>query len=195
MDWDSVTVGRSWMRVGVGAVLSALVFIAPPATAMSDRVETFTLMDHRNMVQKIEFPASRNTLIIAADRQSAVEAQVWGNILFNHLSASTNFVAVAELGGVPEFFAGVVRSSIKSKRPRLLDWGNKFGKKWGFQDGHALVMLVDPSGKIITRVVGPYVESKLAQFGVTINTIPAIATGSVTANSGTVSNSGPLSGQ
>lgn len=195
MHWDSVTVGRSWKRVCGGIVLFAVVFIASPATAMSDRVETFTLIDHRNMVQKIEFPSSRNTLIIAADRQSAAEAQVWGNILFNNLSASTNFVAVAELGGVPEFFAGVVRSSIKSKRPRLLDWGNKFGKKWGFQDGHALVMLVDPAGKIITRVVGPYVESKLAQFGVPINTIPATSTESVTANGGTVMNSGPFTGQ
>jgi|GEM_PF-2607940 len=151
-----------------------------------DHIESFALYDHRNVLQKIDFPTSRNTVVIVSDREAATQAQAWGNTLFNSLGAQTNFVAVAELGGVPEMFAPMVRMAIKSKRPRLLDWGNKYGRRWGFVDGKPLVMLIGPDGSVLAKCVGEIAESKLILFGVTRNLTTKVPSPNMAATANTL---------
>ena len=144
------------------AVVLLLLTVSP--TFSQEKIDAFSLIDQKNVNHKIEFPASQNRVIIVGDMDSREHARQWGDQLQRTLGKQVDYTAIAALGPIPDWQKEFVKEMIKSDRPKLLDWGNKVCKKWGYSPKKCLVLMVGKNGEILHRSEGPYSKEKFADW-------------------------------
>jgi len=146
--------------------LCSMVLVMALATPCSAQVtiNSFVLTDQNDIRHNIEFPASKNRIIVVANSSTASQAKRWGGPLRKELGNQVGYVAIAAIGDIPKWQRGFVKAMIPASPPRLLDLDNKVSNLWHPKSDQCLVLWVDKDGAIKGRVDGDYTPFKLNQL-------------------------------
>ena len=135
----------------------------PPAPALGDAAEPFTLDDQFQHAHAVTFGDGRPVVLVFADRDCADAVEAWARALAAGLGARARVLGVAAVGGVPAFLQGAVRGFLHGKPSVLLDWGNRVSHQLGYAGGACLVVAVDGEGVVRARVGGALTDARYAE--------------------------------
>ncbi len=123
----------------------------------------FELKDQYNKQSRYSFPRSKITVLTFGDRKGAGQIEGWVRPLWEKYQDQIDQQGIAVLSAVPRIARGMVRMIFKTqiKYPVLLDWKGDVSKAYGFSQGAANLYVIDQSGNVIFKTVGPADENRL----------------------------------
>ncbi len=123
----------------------------------------FELKDQYNKEARYSFPRSKITVLTFGDRKGAEQIEGWVRPLWEKYRDRIDQKGIAVLSAVPRFARGMVRMIFKTqiKHSVLLDWKGEVSRAYGVSQGAANLYVIDQSGNVIFKTVGPADESRL----------------------------------
>ena len=141
----------------------------PPAPAIGDAAEPFTLDDQYGTAHRIEFGnGTRATVLLFADRGCMDSVRPWVERLVGDFGERVRVLGIAAVGVVPSLFHGVVRGLLQGQPSVLIDWDDRVSHRFGYDGGRCLLVVVDASGRVSERVTGPLSDPRYAQVAAAI---------------------------
>jgi hypothetical protein len=98
-------------------------------------------------------------VIVYGDRHAMDESITWGRRLKGALPPDVQIVAVAQMGGIPGPFRGLLRTAVRERAPAdfslWLDWEDRLGAVFGRHARQPTVVVADRHGEVRLVVTGP----------------------------------------
>jgi hypothetical protein len=142
------------------------------AAARPAALPELTLQDQEE--RTLPFAALRGqvAIIVYGGRAGVDEHTAWGKRLDEELrrrgvyrredpesARPVRILAVAEMGGIPEVFRGMIRAGVRSGVEKgyslWLDWEDRMTRAFGAHEPHSTVLVADREGTILLVVGGP----------------------------------------
>jgi hypothetical protein len=123
----------------------------------------FTLKDQFQNEHRYAFPRPRSSVLIFADRAGSDQLEDWVRPIYARYQDRVALDGVADLSQVPRFARGMVRAFFRGQLdyPVMLDWSGEVTASYHYQPGEANLFVIDPSGRIVLKVIGGVSHAKL----------------------------------
>ena len=157
--------------VGLLLLLPALTQMAL-AAAGSTALPELTLQDQEGRTLQFAALRGRVAIIVYGGRAGVEEHSAWGKRLDAEFrqrgvyraedaeaDRPVRILAVAEMGGIPEAFRGLIRSAVRPGVEKgyslWLDWEDRMTRSFGAHEPHSTVLVADRDGSVLLVVGGP----------------------------------------
>jgi hypothetical protein len=137
---------------------------ARPTDVRGVTLPPLALEDQEGRTLSLDALRGRVAVIVYGTRQAVQESIVWGRRLQTEVREGAGaggpmeIVAVAQMGGVPEPFQGLVRAYLRRRTPAgfslWLDWQDRLGALFGRHDDLPTVVVADRAGTVRLVVAG-----------------------------------------
>ena len=146
-------------------ITALLYFIAFSAQGLTNRAPEFTLEDQFSKEHSSKKFEGKNVVYIITDRAGADYVENWTKSL-SPFKSKVNFVAVANVKGVPGLLKGFIRGKFREvySYSVLMDWEAKLWEYYGCKDGVPTVVFVDNSGVVRFKTSGKGTESEVKKI-------------------------------
>jgi len=148
--------------------LAPMVLAAARPTALPD----LTLHDQEGRTLQFTALRGRVAIIVYGGRDGVDEHSAWGKRLDTELrqrgvyraedaeaDRPVRILAVAEMGGIPERFRGMIRAAVRPGVEKgyslWLDWEDRMTRAFGAHEPHSTVLVADRDGTVLLVVGGP----------------------------------------
>jgi hypothetical protein len=167
----------------VGRVLVVLFLLATLtpialAEAWPAVLPDLTLQDQEGRTLELAALRGRVVVIVYGGRAGVEEHTAWGRQLDAELRRRGVYrtqdpttdrpvliVAVAQMGGIPEVFRGLIRTAIRPSVEKghslWLDWEDRMHRLFGGHEPHSTVLVADRDGVVRLEVGGPPTGAQL----------------------------------
>jgi len=143
----------------VSLVLVAALVTAAPA---AQRLPPLSFEDQEGRALSLAALRGGVVVIVYGTRDAIDDSIAWGRRLAAERPATApppaEILAVAQIGGVPAPFHGVVRAAVRQRMPASfslwLDWDDRLGAIFGRHQSLPTVVVVDRDGDVRLVVVG-----------------------------------------
>jgi hypothetical protein len=142
------------------------------AAAGSTALPELILQDQEGRTLQFAALRGRVAIIVYGGRAGVEEHSAWGKRLDAELrqrgvyraedaeaERPVRILAVAEMGGIPEAFRGLIRTAVRpgvEKSYSLwLDWEDRMTRAFGAHEPHSTVLVADREGTVLLVVGGP----------------------------------------
>jgi hypothetical protein len=162
----------------VASLLIALFLLVPaltPITLAAARpaaLPDLTLQDQEGRTLQFAALRGRVAIIVYGGRAGVDEHSAWGKRLDTELrqrgvyrtddaeaDRPVRILAVAEMGGIPEAFRGIIRAAVRPGVEKgyslWLDWEDRMTRAFGAHEPHSTVLVADRQGTVLLVVSGP----------------------------------------
>ena len=155
-------------------LLIALLSLARLDTAVAGSavLPELTLQDQEGRTQPFASLRGRVVIVVYGGRAGVEEHSAWGKRLDAELrqrgayrgedpesGRPVRILAVAEMGGIPEAFRGLIRSAVRPGVEKgyslWLDWEDRMTRSFGAHEPHSTVLVADRDGSVLLVVGGP----------------------------------------
>jgi hypothetical protein len=150
-----------------GGLVSLLLLGTLAATASVGRPPTplppLQFEDQAGRTLSLDTLRGRAVVLVYGARDAVDDSIAWGRRLdaeFRQTAAvrPLEIVAVAQMGGIPEAFQGIVRTALRRRTPASfslwLDWGDRMSTLFGRHKALPTVLVADRDGQVRLVVVG-----------------------------------------
>ena len=131
-----------------------------------------TLQDQEGRTLHFAALRGRVAIIVYGGRAGVEEHSAWGKRLDAELrqrgvyraedpesGRPVRILAVAEMGGIPEAFRGLIRTAVRPGVEKgyslWLDWEDRMTRAFGAHEPHSTVLVADRDGAVVLVVGGP----------------------------------------
>jgi hypothetical protein len=142
------------------------------AAARPTALPELTLQDQEGRTLQFAALRGRVAIIVYGKRAKVDEHSAWGKRLDTELrqrgvyraeDAETErpvrILAVAEMGGIPEVFRGMIRAGVRPGVEKgyslWLDWEDRMTRAFGAHEPHSTILVADREGTVLLVVGGP----------------------------------------
>ena len=159
-------------------VLIAFFLLLPALTPMAlaaarpAALPDLTLQDQEGRTLQFAALRGRVAIIVYGGRAGVDEHSAWGKRLDTELrqrgvyrtddaeaDRPVRILAVAEMGGIPEAFRGMIRAAVRPGVEKgyslWLDWEDRMARAFGAHEPHSTVLVADRQGTVLLVVGGP----------------------------------------
>lgn len=160
-------------RALIGLLL-LLLTLTPVALAAAGptALPELTLQDQEGRTLQFAALRGRVAIIVYGGRAGVEEHSAWGKRLDAELrqrgvyraddaeaERPVRILAVAEMGGIPEAFRGMIRAGVRPGVEKgyslWLDWEDRMTRAFGAHEPHSTVLVADREGAVLLVVGGP----------------------------------------
>ena len=149
------------------AALVSLLLTAPALAATSPRATPieFTLSDQDGQARVIDYPRDKVSVFVVADQKGSSELTGWIAPLYQRYGDRIEISGLAALPGIPPMFHGLFRREFKKRLtyPVMLDWSGDVARRFGYEQGHAQLLVIGKDGRVALRQSGAASERALAE--------------------------------
>jgi len=127
------------------------------------KAPVFTLKDQFEKEHRYHFPRPRASVLIVADYGGSEQLEDWVRPIYARYQDRVALDGVADLSKVPRFARGIVRAFFRGQLdyPVMLDWSGEVATRYHYQPGEANLFVIDPTGRIMLKVIGGVSHTKL----------------------------------
>jgi len=142
------------------------------AAARPAALPDLTLQDQDGRTLQFAALRGRVAIIVYGGRAGVEEHSAWGKRLDTELrqrgvyraddaeaDRPVRILAVAEMGGIPEAFRGMIRAAVRPGVEKgyslWLDWEDRMTRAFGANEPHSTVLVADREGTVLLVVGGP----------------------------------------
>jgi hypothetical protein len=142
------------------------------AAARPTALPDLTLQDQEGRTLQFAALRGRVAIIVYGGRAGVDEHSAWGKRLDTELrqrgvyrtddaeaDRPVRILAVAEMGGIPEAFRGMIRAAVRPGVEKgyslWLDWEDRMTRAFGAHEPHSTVLVADHQGTVLLVVGGP----------------------------------------
>ena len=127
------------------------------------KAPVFTLKDQFKKEHRYHFPRPRASVLIVADYGGSEQLEDWVRPIYARYQDRVALDGVADLSKVPRFARGMVRAFFRGQLdyPVMLDWSGEVTTRYHYQPGEANLFVIDPTGRIVLKVIGGVSHTKL----------------------------------
>ena len=142
------------------------------AAARPAALPELTLQDQDGRTLQFAALRGRVAIIVYGGRAGVEEHSAWGKRLDTELrqrdvyraddaeaERPVRILAVAEMGGIPEVFRGMIRAGVRPGVEKgyslWLDWEDRMTRAFGAHEPHSTVLVADREGAVLLVVGGP----------------------------------------
>ena len=161
------------LHLGLIALLPLLALAAVGTAAAGPAVlPELALQDQEGRTLRFAALRGRAVIVVYGGRAGVEEHAVWGKRLDAELrrrgvyraedpeaARPVRILAVAQLGGIPEVFRGLIRTAIRPSVEKgyslWLDWEDRMARAFGAHEPHSTVLVADREGAVRLVVGGP----------------------------------------
>jgi len=155
-------------------LLLLLLTLTPVALAavQPTALPELTLQDQEGRTLQFAALRGRVAVIVYGGRAGVEEHSAWGKRLDTELrqrgayraddaeaERPVRILAVAEMGGIPEAFRGMIRAAVRPGVEKgyslWLDWEDRMTRAFGAHEPHSTVLVADREGAVLLVVGGP----------------------------------------
>ncbi len=166
-------------RALIGLLL-LLLALGPVALAAAGpaALPELTLQDQEGRTLQFAALRGRVAVIVYGGRAGVETHSAWGKRLDTELrqrgvyrtddveaDRPVRILAVAEMGGIPETFRGMIRAAVRPGVEKgyslWLDWEDRMTRAFGAHEPHSTVLVVDREGAVLLVVGGPPTGAQL----------------------------------
>ena len=118
--------------------------------------EPFELEDQFKNTHKLAVPPEKVTVLMFADRRSALQARPWVEALYNRYKERVALEGVGVGRGVPRWERGLICFLVRQATPSpvMFDWKGDIGRRYGYVRKSVNVLIIDSNGIIVSKTVG-----------------------------------------
>jgi hypothetical protein len=144
-------------------ILALALAMAWPAPTPGATLPLLALEDQEGRTLSLEALRGRVAVIVYGTRDAVDESIVWGRRLQTEVgapagAAGLEIVAVAQMGGIPEPFHGLLRAYVRRRTPATfslwLDWHDRLSAAFGHQAALPTVVVADREGEVRLVIAG-----------------------------------------
>ena len=127
------------------------------------KAPVFTLKDQFKKEHRYHFPRPKASVLIFADHVGSEQLEDWVRSIYARYQDRVALDGVADLSKVPRFARGMVRAFFRGQLdyPVMLDWSGEVTTRYRYQPGEANLFVIDPTGRIVLKVIGGVSHTKL----------------------------------
>ncbi len=131
----------------------------------SQPIAPFELADQYETLHRLSFPRPTVMVLMVADHKGSEQIDGWIAQLKPRYGKRIEIEGVADVGKVPPFLRGLVRSKFRKVRPYpvMLDWTGQVAKGLAYEQGQVTLMVISRKGALLLRLSGPSNPTKLNQ--------------------------------
>lgn len=120
------------------------------------KAPVFTLKDQFKKEHRYHFPRPKASVLIVADYGGSKQLEEWVRPIYARYQDRVTLDGVADLSKVPRFARGMVRAFFRGQLdyPVMLDWSGEVTTRYRYQPGEANLFVIDPTGRIVLKVIG-----------------------------------------
>jgi len=146
-----------------GKVTPSGVYCPERAVVKAATAPVFKLKDQFKKEHRYDFPRPRASVLILADYVGSEQLEDWVRPLYARYQDRVALDGVADLSKVPRFARGMVRAFFRGQLdyPVMLDWSGEVTTRYRYQPGEANLFVIDPTGRIVLKVIGGVSPTKL----------------------------------
>ena len=139
----------------------------------STQAVPFELNDQFNKPRSVKFPREKITVLMFANRKSALQGRRWGTVLWNRYGNRIVMEGVGVGNSVSKWQQGVIRFLIRQATdiPIMLDWDGKIGRRYAFEGAALNVVVIDVDGTISFKLVGKATKENCATVYTAIDSL------------------------
>lgn len=146
-----------------GLALSAL---AAPTAIPTNAPARIELNDQFDVPQTLTFPTTNITLLTIADHKGSGQIAGWIAPVKQRFGARLDIRGIADMSPVPRLLRGMIRKQFQKAQsyPVMLDWSGEVVKAFTYVPDRVNVLVMDGSGRILTRLTGAANEAALLEL-------------------------------
>jgi hypothetical protein len=143
--------------------LVAVVLVSWPSGARGASLPPLALEDQEGRTLSLDALRGRVTVIVYGTRDAVDESIAWGRRLQSEVRGPADapgfeILAVAQMGGIPEAFHGLLRAVVRRRTPAAfslwLDWHDRLSAEFGRHDALPSVVVADGDGRVRLVIAG-----------------------------------------
>jgi hypothetical protein len=140
--------------------LAAGLLMTVPGGAAAGSLPPLALQDQEGRTLSLGDLRGRAAVIVYGTRHAVEESITWGRRLQTEMNQARELqiLAVAQMGGIPAAFHGVVRAHLRRRTPAAfslwLDWDDALSATFGRHEALPTVVVADRRGEVQTVVAG-----------------------------------------
>ena len=144
----------------------ALTAAAAPAIVPTNAPARIELNDQFDLPQTLCFPTTNITLLTIADHKGSEQIAGWIAPVKQKYGTRLDIRGIADLSPVPRIMRGMIRRQFQKAQtyPVMLDWSGEAVKAFTYVPDRVNVLVMDGSGRILTRLTGAANERVLDEL-------------------------------
>ena len=156
------------MRIFTALLLCGLVAVAraAPPVVPTNAPARIELNDQFDVPQQLSFPTTNITLLTIADHKGSEQIAGWIAPVKQRFGTRVDIRGLADLSPVPRILRGMIRRQFQKAQsyPVMLDWSGDAVKAFTYVPDQVNVLVMDGSGRILTRLTGAANEPALREL-------------------------------
>ncbi len=139
---------------------------AAPLLIPTNAPARIELNDQFDVPQTLTFPTTNITLLTIADHKGSEQIAGWIAPVKQRFGKRVDICGIADVSPVPHFLRGMIRKQFQKAQsyPVMLDWSGDAVKAFTYVPDQVNVLVMDGSGRILTRLAGAANEQVLQKL-------------------------------